>query len=60
MPALLRQDNNSGSQCRNMGFDAVFDMAIDEHLWLEGSREYHPHKALFTIGGVPVLHPGGH
>ena len=26
---LLRQNNNSGSQCRSMGFDAFFDMAID-------------------------------
>ena len=25
----LRQNINSGSQCRNMGFDAFFDMAID-------------------------------
>lgn len=26
---VLRQDNNSGSYCRSIGFDACFDMAID-------------------------------
>ena len=26
---FLRQNNNSGSQCRNMDFDAFCDMAID-------------------------------
>ena len=35
---FLRQ-NNSGSQCRSMRFNALFDMAIDEHLWLKGSGE---------------------
>ena len=35
----LRQNINSGSQCRSMGFDAFFDLAIDELLWRKGSRE---------------------
>ena len=26
---LLRQNGNSGSQCRSMGLDAFLDMAID-------------------------------
>ena len=26
---LVRQNINSGSQCRSMGFDAFFEMAID-------------------------------
>ena len=26
---VLRQNTNSGSQCRSMGFDAFFDIAID-------------------------------
>ena len=35
----MKQSINSGNRCRSMGFDAFFDMAIDEHLWLKGSRE---------------------
>ena len=46
----VRQDNNSGSQCRGRGFDAIFDMAIDEHLWLKGSRDYRPHRPCFLWG----------
>ena len=34
----VRQNINSGSQCRSVGFDAFFAMAADEHLWLKGSR----------------------
>ena len=34
-----RQNTNSGSQCWSMGFQAFFDVATDDHLWLKGSRE---------------------
>ena len=28
-PVLVKQNMNSGGQCRSMGFDAVFDMVMD-------------------------------
>ena len=29
LEVVMRQNNNSDSQCRSMGFHAFFDMAID-------------------------------
>lgn len=49
------RQNNSGSQCRSVDFDAVFDRAIDDHVWLKGSREYHPHRPCF-LEGVCLFH----
>ena len=31
-----------------MGFDASFDVAIDEHLWLKGSGEEHPTGLVYS------------